>query len=92
MSKQSNAIELIETKGRDICETTPRYKVMFNGVMVDELRYNMRGYVGFLPYPSDDPSRPFDKLDIGEKNITAYRMEVKKLNKQWREQRATPTV
>lgn len=79
----SEAIELIETKGA-CCETTPRYKVMLNGVQVEEVYYNMKGYVGYLPVPSNTSPKGYDRLSIGEKNITAYRMQVKKLNKEWR--------
>ena len=79
----SGAIELIETKSA-CCETTPRYKVMLNGVQVEELWYNTRGYVGYLPAPSSTSPKGYEWLDIGEKNITAYRMQVKKLNKEWR--------
>jgi len=44
------AIELIETRqGCEMLESTPRYNVMLRGVKVDQLFYNMRGYVALPP-------------------------------------------
>lgn len=72
------AIELIETtRGREMCETTPRYNVLLHGVVVGQLWYNMRGFVGYLPTPDGM------KLDIGEKGISAFRREVVRLNKEF---------
>ena len=86
MGKQQDAIELIEVKGMR-SDPNPRFKVMLDGVQVSELYHNMRGYVGYLPCPSESAIKGYANLDIGEKNITRYRMEVKKLNKEWREHR-----
>ncbi len=82
---KKNAIELVETKrGQAICETTIRYDVVLKGKTIGQLWHNMTGYCGWLPYPTYD-GREYGKIEIGEKNITAYKMEVKKLNKDWRE-------
>jgi len=78
------AIELIETReGCAICETTPRYIVMFRGRKYSDLYFNMTGYTGGnLPCPGSkaDTSVP---LHVGEKAISAYRKEVARLNREW---------
>jgi hypothetical protein len=75
---KKNAIELVENR-RDcaLIELTPRYDVMLHGQKVDQLYYNMRGYVGYLPTPSGT------KLDIGEKSISVFRREVAALNRKF---------
>jgi hypothetical protein len=50
---------------------------MLNGQKVDELYFNLKGYVGYLPAPSGA------KLDIGEKSISAFRREVAALNREF---------
>jgi len=77
---KTKAIQLVETrKGCSICETTPRYDVMLYGKKVEQLWFNMRGYVGYLPLPDGS------HLTIGERSITEYKKEVAKLNKEWAE-------
>ena len=61
-----------------MCETTDRYDVVLDGVTVDQLWFNMRGYVGTLPLPEGG------KLSIGERSITAYKAEVVKLNREFK--------
>lgn len=75
---KKNAIELVENlRARAICETTPRYDVMLHGQKVDQLYFNIKGYVGYLPTPSGA------KLDIGEKSISVFRREVASLNREF---------
>jgi len=77
------AITLVETRrGMQICETTPRYDVFFRGKFFDQLYFNMRGYVGYLPCPSDNKDM-VAKLHIGERGISAYKKEITTLNKEW---------
>jgi hypothetical protein len=83
---QKPAIELIETRqGCEIIETTPRYNVMLRGVKVDQLFYNMRGYVGNLPTPDGS------SLYVPESGISRFRREVAKLNREFAAaEKATP--
>jgi hypothetical protein len=70
-------ITLRETRvGCAICETTPRYDVLVNNIKVDQLYFNTRGYIGYLPTPDGK------KLDIGERSISAFRREVAKINRE----------
>jgi hypothetical protein len=72
------AIELIETRqGCEMLESTPRYNVMLKGVKVDQLFYNMRGYVGNLPTPDGS------SLYVPESGIARFRCEVAKLNREF---------
>ena len=72
------AIELIETRqGCEMLESTPRYNVMLRGVKVDQLFYNMRGYVGNLPTPDGS------SLYVPESGIARFRREVAKLNREF---------
>ena len=72
------AIELIETRlGCEMLESTPRYNVMLKGVKVDQLFYNMRGYVGNLPTPDGS------SLYVPESGIARFRREVAKLNREF---------
>ncbi len=72
------AIELIETRqGCDMCEDTPRYDVMLHGKKVDQLYFNMRGYVGNLPTPEGRT------LYIPESGIKRFRREAAKLNREF---------
>ena len=72
------AIELIETRqGCEMLESTPRYNVMLKGVIVDQLFYNMRGYVGNLPTPDGS------SLYVPESGIARFRREVAKLNREF---------
>lgn len=81
------AIELVETRrGRQCCETTPRYDVVLFGRRFDQLWFNLRGFVGTLPVPEFGDNGDLHaviRLTIGEKSIAAYRREVGKLNREW---------
>jgi hypothetical protein len=80
------AIELVENlSARAICESKPRYDVMLHGKKFDQLYYNMRGFVGYLPTPNGA------KLDIGEKSIGAFRREVAVLNREFAAAAGTST-
>ena len=75
------AIVLVKTRqGCVMCETEPRYDVLLHGQKVEQLYYNMRGYVGYLPTPRGT------SLDIGERGITAFKREVSLLNREWAQQ------
>lgn len=75
--KTSFKLELIENKRAcSICETKSRYDVVLNGEKVEQLYYNMTGYVGTLPLPEGG------KLYIGEKSIASYHREIIKLNRE----------
>ena len=72
-------ITLIQTRqGCAILEKQPRYNVMLNGKFFDQLYFNMRGYVGYLPTPDGH------KLNIGERGISAFRKEIAQLNKEFK--------
>lgn len=60
-----------------MCEKEPRYDVLLDGVKVDQLYFNMKGYRGSLPTPGGH------RLDIGERSITQYRQEVARLNREF---------
>ncbi len=62
---------------RSICETKMRYDVLLDGTVFDTLYFNMRGYLGSLPLPGGG------RLEIGERGISAYRAEVRALNRQF---------
>jgi|694.fasta_scaffold04177_16 hypothetical protein len=70
-------IKLVKTtRGCQMLERTPRYDVLVDGKLFDQLYFNMKGYVGTLPLP--DGSR----LSIGECSVTEYKKEVAKLNRE----------
>lgn len=72
------AIELIETRqGCEIMETTPRYNVMLHGVKVEQLWWNLKGFVGNLPTPDGS------SLYVPESGIARFRREVAKLNREF---------
>lgn len=72
------AIQLVETKqGLEMLETTKRYNVMLHGVKVDQLWFNMRGYVGYLPLPDGS------KLSMPEGSLASYKREVARLNREF---------
>jgi hypothetical protein len=72
------AIELIETRqGCEIMETTPRYNVMLHGVKVEQLWWNLKGFVGNLPTPGGA------SLYVPESGIARFRREVAKLNREF---------
>ena len=59
---------------RAICETKMRYDILLNGEFFEDMYYNMRGYVGALPMPGGQ------KLIIGERGISVYRAEIRRIN------------
>ncbi len=72
------AIQLVETRrGRAMLETTSRYDVLLNGVLFDQLYWNMRGYVGYLPTPSGS------KLSMPEGSLASYKREAARLNREF---------
>lgn len=69
-------ITLERQPSRHMLEQSPRYDVLVNGKKVEELTYNMRGYVGYLPTITGA------KMDIGERAISAFRKEATVLNRE----------
>ena len=79
------AIELIETRqGCEICETTKRFNVMLNGVKVEQLWWNMKGYVGNLPLPDGS------SLYMPEGSLASFKREISILNREFAEAAKTP--
>ncbi len=77
-----NAITIKENPKKAILQTVPDYIVYLHGEKFSDLYFNMTGYVGYLPYPTDrEPG--YGKLTIGEVKLSAYRREIKALNKEW---------
>jgi len=73
----SHYIKLVRTRrGCAICERTDRFDVVVGGRTVEQLYFNMTGYVGTLPLPGGGPA-----LCIGERGIGAYRREVARINR-----------
>lgn len=66
---------------RAICETDMRYEVFLNGILFDQIYFNMTGYCGYLPLPDGT------KLCLPESGISNYRREVAWIN---REAKALP--
>lgn len=76
------AIRLVETRrGCAPFEKEPRYDVLFNGVLFDQLYFNTRGYVGYLPAPRPDGTAV--KLNLGERGIGSFKKRAAELNKEW---------
>lgn len=76
---QPHVVSLKEApRKRSMCENKMRYDVLLNGAVVQELYFNMKGYVGCLPLPHGH------RLDIGERSISAYKTEIRKINKEAR--------
>lgn len=71
-----HTVKLIEKPGRYMLEKTPRYDVSLNGEVVDELYFNMTGYVGGLPTVQGSV------MNIGEKPISAWRKEAAAINRE----------
>lgn len=69
-------ITLEERRSPHALERHPRYAVLVNGEERGELYYNMRGYQGYLPTVQGS------KMDIGERGISAFRKEVRALNRE----------
>ena len=61
---------------RAICEDKMRYDVLLNGEFWGELYFNMTGYCGYLPLPGGR------SLDICERGISAYRKEIRRINRE----------
>jgi hypothetical protein len=72
------AIELIETRqGCEIMETTPRYNVMLHGVKVEQLWWNLKGYVGNLPLPDGS------SLYMPEGSLASFKRAISRLNREF---------
>lgn len=69
-------ITLEERRSPHALERHPRYAVLVNGEERGELYYNMRGYQGYLPTVQGS------KMDIGERGTSAFRKEVRALNRE----------
>jgi len=77
---QAHVVTLTEAPHkRSMCEKQMRYDVLLNGVFAQELYFNMKGYVGYLPLPNGQ------RLNIGERSISAYKTEIRKINKEARQ-------
>ena len=76
----THKIELVETRrGCEMFEDKPRYDVKLNGVVVEQLYFNMRGYVGSLPIPGGS------WLGLPESGISNFRKEAAKINREAKE-------
>jgi len=77
MNQTKHLVTLVETRrGREICETTPRYDIYVNGVnTLGQLCWNMTGYVGVVPL--SDGTR----FALPESSITAWRKLVRQINR-----------
>lgn len=62
-------------------ERQKRYHVLLDGKKFSELYYNMRGYLGALPYPCGTEPDGIGQLQLGEVSITAYRREAAAVNR-----------
>jgi hypothetical protein len=72
------AIELIETRqGCEMMETTKRFNVMLNGVKVEQLWWNMKGYVGNLPLPDGS------SLYMPEGSLASFKRAISRLNREF---------
>ena len=72
------AIELIETRqGCEIMETTPRYNVTLHGVKVEQLWWNLKGYVGNLPLPDGS------SLYMPEGSLASFKRAISRLNREF---------
>lgn len=81
MKQVKDRIELREApQKRGICESQMPYDILLDGKLFDGLCFNLRGYVGYLPTPEGR------KLAIGEKSLSAYKQEIKRLNKEFKSQ------
>jgi hypothetical protein len=73
------AIRLVRTRrGCQPLEREDRYDVLLHGVLFDQLYFNTRGYVGYLPCPPDAR-----KLVVGESGVRRYQAEARRLNAEW---------
>jgi hypothetical protein len=72
------AIELIATRqGCEMMETTKRFNVMLNGVKVEQLWWNMKGYVGNLPLPDGS------SLYMPEGSLASFKRAISRLNREF---------
>jgi hypothetical protein len=58
-------------------ETTKRFNVMLNGVKVEQLWWNMKGYVGNLPLPDGC------SLYMPEGSLASFKREISRLNREF---------
>lgn len=74
-------VKIVEGPRKHIMERQKRYQVLLDGRKSSELYYNMRGYVGVLPYPCDTEPDGVGQLQLGEVSISAYRREAAAINR-----------
>lgn len=79
----SHKIRIVKSKRQMIGERFARYDVLLNGEPFDELYYNLTGYVGSLPCPSDTAPGGIGRMLIGEKGLSTYRREAAQLNREF---------
>lgn len=73
-------IKLVKTtRNCAILESKPRYDVVLDGKVFDQLWFNTHGYVGYLPTPDGC------KLQLPEQSISEFRKDVAQLNREWKE-------
>ena len=73
-------ITIVENlRDRALLESQPRYDVCVNGVKVDQLYFNVRGYCGSLPLPDGT------KLSMPEGGISRFRHEAAVINREARQ-------
>ena len=79
----AKAIELVKSPGA-MMERQPRYMIRLHGKDWGELYFNMRGYVAEkgIPVPSQRGSGAAS-LEIGEKGLSAFKMEIARANREW---------
>ena len=65
-------------------ETTKRFNVMLNGVKVEQLWWNMKGYVGNLPLPDGSC------LYMPEGSLVSFKREISRLNREFGAAAKTP--
>jgi len=58
-------------------ETTRRFNVMLNGVKVEQLWWNMKGYVGNLPLPDGS------SLYMPEGSLASFKRAISRLNREF---------
>ena len=63
---------------RAMLERKMRYDILLDGKFFDTLTFNMRGYIGYLPYPAGE------KFYLGERPLGEYRREIAKLNREFK--------
>ena len=79
-------IELFCVPGA-MMETTPRFKMMFNGENVGQLYFNMRGYIAErgIPVPSETSPKGYAMLQIGERPLSVFKQKIAAANREWAE-------